>query len=61
MEQDEIYILLSIKTRIETELATEQQLAIQDIYILLSIKTRIETWILMKLHQIHPNLYPTIH
>ncbi len=40
---DNIYILLSIKTRIETSGWSISQNADSDIYILLSIKTRIET------------------
>ncbi len=56
-----IYILLSIKTRIETTLLPFLSLLQEEIYILLSIKTRIETEILLQamFHQSH--LYPTIH
>ncbi len=59
--QTKIYILLSIKTRIETA-AVEVHTAQEDrIYILLSIKTRIETHPNTALNDGNLNLYPTIH
>ena len=56
-----IYILLSIKTRIETSLSHPLHLTTVFIYILLSIKTRIETK--NKVVNLFPvaDLYPTIH
>ena len=57
-----IYILLSIKTRIETTLEAGKPDDGIDIYILLSIKTRIETrHNSIVLQRFVANLYPTIH
>ena len=47
---DKIYILLSIKTRIETYLTMMERVSNILIYILLSIKTRIETVTIRILH-----------
>ena len=57
-----IYILLSIKTRIETD-DNSMTITLRDaIYILLSIKTRIETeWRYLWGMGNSGNLYPTIH
>ena len=57
----EIFILLSIKTRIETPTQLMQVKAFVIIFILLSIKTRIETYCRDILHHDRQNFYPTIH
>ena len=56
-----IYILLSIKTRIETKRKILDGTAYQQIYILLSIKTRIETNRYHFRDLTKLDLYPTIH
>ena len=56
-----IYILLSIKTRIETQRTQMPMPADPLIYILLSIKTRIETSVSLMPRMSLRNLYPTIH
>jgi len=56
-----IFILLSIKTRIETGESMLPVIHPGDIFILLSIKTRIETERADKRTLARNNFYPTIH
>ncbi len=59
--EGEIFILLSIKTRIETLLLLIRHSLLLWIFILLSIKTRIETANEMHRKNVEYDFYPTIH
>ena len=56
-----IFILLSIKTRIETFSDDDTPKPMYLIFILLSIKTRIETMKTENLYRFSIHFYPTIH
>ena len=60
-ETEKIFILLSIKTRIETYYSNIYIYIYNRIFILLSIKTRIETGMASCTTRRIPYFYPTIH